>query len=367
MKLLPFHCLFTYFLAPSLLALPPPSPIQSCSNFVFSRHKTFASCTDLPLLASFLHWNHDPSSRTLQIAYRRTNFLSKFLALIAYRRPGATMALFTSPINSYQAKMEQGTLGFPVTELSAIFVDDQIIIFATMELPTSSSTLYHVCQDGPVSGDSLGLHEICGSHLQSMGTLNLTSGQAVASHSGKSKAILRIIHGVFNTVDWGIMMPLGFMCARYLKEVGPRADPLWFYPHVSIQTSAYLIGTAAGATGIILGIKSSGVQQSCHLGIGITLFSLGLLQALILLLQHAYFKTGWKESKYRYTWNMFHHVTGYIILLLSFANIWGGFKVLKPAKEWMIAYGAVFGGLILSSLLLEAWKRVRGGKIDHGV
>ncbi|CAH2080512.1 unnamed protein product [Thlaspi arvense] len=250
------------------------------------------------------------------------------------------MAVFTSPINSYQAKMEQGTLGFPVTELSAIFVDDQIIIFATMELPTSSYTLYHVCQDGPVSGDSLGLHEICGSHLQSMGTLNLTLG---------------------------IMMPLGFMCARYLKEVGPRADPLWFYPHVSIQTSAYLIGTAAGATGIILGIKSSGVQQSCHLGIGITLFSLGLLQALILLLQHAYFKTGWKESKYRYTWNMFHHVTGYIILLLSFANIWGGFKVLKPAKEWMIAYGAVFGGLILSSLLLEAWKRVRGGKIDHGV
>ncbi|XAR48671.1 hypothetical protein NMG60_11031562 [Bertholletia excelsa] len=379
MKPLPFLCFFTLFLAPSLLVLPPPSSIQSCSNFVFSHHKTFASCTDLPSLASSLHWNHDPSSRTLQIAYRHSQIssLSSWVAwginptskgmigtqaLIAYRRPDATMAVFTSPINSYQTKMERGTLSFPVTDLSAIFVDDQIIIFKTMELPTNSSTLYHVWQDGPVSGDSLGMHEISESHLQSVGTLNLTSGQAVSSQSGKSKAVLRAIHGALNTVGWGIMMPLGFMCARYVKAVGSRADPLCFYLHASIQTSAYLIGIAGGATGIILGIKSSGVHHSCHLGIGITLFSLGLLQEV-----SALFWRPRKESKYRYMWNVFHHVTGYIVLLLSFANIWGGFKILKPEEEWMIAYGAAFRGLILSSLLLEAWKMARGGNIDHGV
>ncbi|GFY99614.1 hypothetical protein Acr_13g0010140 [Actinidia rufa] len=44
-------------------------------------------------------------------------------------------------------------------------------------------------------------------------------------------------HGVLNTVSWGIMMPLGFMTARYLKAVGPSTDPLWFYLHIALSAS----------------------------------------------------------------------------------------------------------------------------------
>ncbi|CAL5410428.1 unnamed protein product [Camellia sinensis] len=64
-----------------------------------------------------------------------------------------------------------------------------------------------------------------------------------------------------------------------------------------------------------------------------------------------------KDHKYRYLWNFFHHNTGYAVILLSFFNTWLAFSILKPAKEWMITYGVVFGALILSTFLLEVWKK----------
>ncbi|KAG5524541.1 hypothetical protein RHGRI_031262 [Rhododendron griersonianum] len=65
--------------------------------------------------------------------------------------------------------------------------------------------------------------------------------------------VFMMAHGVLNAVSWGIMMPLGFMAARYLKAFGPRADPLWFYTHVSLQLSGYFLGMSGGATGLVLG------------------------------------------------------------------------------------------------------------------
>ncbi|CAH2080515.1 unnamed protein product [Thlaspi arvense] len=258
------------------------------------------------------------------------------------------------------------------------FVDDQIIIFATMELPTNSSTLYHVWQDGPVSGDSLGMHEISESHLQSVGTLNLTSGQAVSSQSGKSKAVLRAIHGALNTVGWGIMMPLGFMCARYVKAVGSRADPLCFLPSrfdsnigISDRHGGWRNWDHSGHQ-VFWGsplLPSGNWNHSVFSRATAGTVSMKITRKPLQFFPSvsALFWRPRKESKYRYMWNVFHHVTGYIVLLLSFANIWGGFKILKPEEEWMIAYGAAFRGLNLSSLLLEAWKIARGGNIDHGV
>ncbi|KAF7151333.1 hypothetical protein RHSIM_Rhsim02G0093200 [Rhododendron simsii] len=143
------------------------------------------------------------------------------------------------------------------------------------------------------------------------------------------------------------MMPLGFMAARYLKAVGPKADHLWFYVHITLQLSGYLLGMAGGATRLYLGIKSIGVHHPCHMGIGITLFCLGLLQISALFLRPV------KDHKYRYLWNWFHHLTGYTVLLLSFANLWVGFYILKPAKAWIILYGIISGTMIVSTLALE--------------
>ncbi|XP_057508498.1 cytochrome b561 and DOMON domain-containing protein At5g47530-like [Actinidia eriantha] len=374
-KLILVFCILTCLLVPSLALLSSSFSSSPCSDFVFPNDKAFASCTDLPTLNSFLHWTHKPSSRTLEIAYRHTGITSpKWVAwginptsprmvgtqaIVAYQKPDGTMTVYTSPVNGYRTQLQEGELSFPVSDLSASFSNDEIIVFATLEVPDNTFALNHVWQDGPMNGNSLGMHDLSGSHLQSMGTLNLTSEQALASHGGDPNTGLKISHGILNTVSWGIMMPLGFMAARYLKAVGPSTGPLWFYLHIALQLPGYIIGMAGGATGLLLLHKSSGIHRPCHMGIGILLFCLGLLQVSALIFRPA------KDHKYRYIWNRFHHGIGYTVLLLGFANIWIGFSILEPAMGWVIAYGVIFGAIVLSSVVLEVWKKLRkDGKTD---
>ncbi|KAF7150550.1 hypothetical protein RHSIM_Rhsim02G0092100 [Rhododendron simsii] len=150
-------------------------------------------------------------------------------AIVAYTKPNGTMAVFTSPVNSYGTQLQEGNLSFPVSDLSASFLDNQMVIYAVIELPENTTSVSHVWQDGPVFGSTLGMHQVSGNHLQ------------------------------------------------YLKSVGPKADPLWFYVHITLQLPGYFLGVAGGATGLYLVVKFADVHHPCHMGIGITLFCLGLL------------------------------------------------------------------------------------------
>ncbi|XP_057505916.1 cytochrome b561 and DOMON domain-containing protein At5g47530-like [Actinidia eriantha] len=114
------------------------------------------------------------------------------------------------------------------------------------------------------------------------------------------------------------------MAARYLKAVGPSTDPLWFYLHIVLRLSGYIIGMAGGATGLLLLQKSSGIHQPCHMGIGILLSCLGLLQVFALF---------------------FRPVKDH--------------NILEPAMGWVVAYGVIFGAIVLSSVVLEVWKKLR--------
>ncbi|GFS34920.1 auxin-responsive family protein [Actinidia rufa] len=280
------------------------------------------------------------------------------------------MTVYTSPVNGYRTQLQEGELSFPVSDLSASFSNDEIIVFATLEVPdTHTFALNHVWQDGPMNGNSLGMHDLSGSHLQSMGTLNLTSGQALASHGGDSNTVLKISHGVLNTVSWGIMMPLGFMAARYLKAVGPSTDPLWFYLHIALQLPGYIIGMAGGCNWPPPP-PSTNLPASINLAtwaLGSYSFALDCFryQDMHSIVVSALIFRPAKDHKYRYIWNRFHHGIGYTVLLLGFANIWIGFSILKPAMGWVIAYGVIFGAIVLSSVVLEVWKKLtRDGKTD---
>ncbi|KAF7151626.1 hypothetical protein RHSIM_Rhsim02G0092400 [Rhododendron simsii] len=56
-------------------------------------------------------------------------------AIVAYTKPNGTMAVFTSPVNSYGTQLQEGNLSFPVSDLSASFLDNQMVIYAVIELP----------------------------------------------------------------------------------------------------------------------------------------------------------------------------------------------------------------------------------------
>ncbi|KAF8364799.1 hypothetical protein HHK36_033224 [Tetracentron sinense] len=370
-----FFCLF--------FSLFFSSSAQSCSNYVFSSNRVFSSCNALPVLNSFLHWTYNPSSSTVQIAYRHTGITtSRWIswainptstnmpgsqALVAHQGSDGNVFAYTSPITGYTTQLQQGNLSFGVSDLSAVFQNNEMTIFATLQLPSSSATVNQVWQEGPLSGTTPSVHATSGANIQSMGVLNLLSGETTIAGGGNSRTRKRNIHGVLNVVSWGTLMPLGAIIARYLK-VFKSADPAWFYLHIACQSSAYIVGVAGWATGLKLGSDSSGIQYDAHRNIGIALFCLATLQVFALLLRPK------KDHKYRFYWNIYHHSFGYTVIILSIVNIFKGFDILDPEKKWKKAYIAILIMLGFNAVLLEAYtwyivlkRKKSANKNPHGI
>lgn len=338
---------------------------QTCSNYLFASNRVFSACNDLPVLNSFLHYTYNPSSQTLAVAYRHTNFdSSKWVAwainptsqgmagsqaLVAFQQSDGSIKAYTSPVTGYTTQLAEGDLSFPVSDLSATYSNNEVIIFATLGLGNATiGTLNQVWQEGQLSGNTPAAHATSGDNVQSMGTLNVVSGQSGGASGSSSKTKKQNIHGVLNAMSWGIMMPLGAIIARYLR-VFPSADPAWFYLHVTCQTSAYIIGVAGWATGIRLGSQSPGIQFTAHRVIGIILFCVATLQVIALLVRPK------KEHKHRIFWNIYHHSLGYSIIILGIINIFKGFDILNPEKKWERAYTGIIIVLAIITIILEAY------------
>ncbi|XVF81500.1 hypothetical protein PTKIN_Ptkin15bG0160200 [Pterospermum kingtungense] len=356
-KLVLFSCLVVSFLASS-------SSAQTCRTQSFSNNKLYTSCSDLSALNCYLHWTYDQAAGTVDLAFRHTGTTSSrwsawainpsgasmlgSQALVAYVNSSGVPHAFTSSIDSMSPSMQQSNLSFGVPNISATFENNEMTIFAVLSIPSNLSSTNQVWQEGPVSNDQLGIHPTTGANMQSAGSVNFLTGESTGSGSGGSRTRRKNVHGVLNTVSWGILMPLGAIIARYMK-VFKSADPAWFYLHIACQTSAYGIGVAGWATGIKLGSDSPGVTHNPHRNIGIALFCLGTLQVFALLLRPK------KDHKYRFYWNIYHHSIGYAVIILSIINIFEGFDILNPEDKWEWIYIGILIFLGAVATLLEAF------------
>lgn len=348
-----------------LISVFGSSSAQTCSSYSFSRNRVYATCTDLPVLNSFLHWTYHQSNGTVDIAYRHGGVDTSTWVAWALNINGSGMRgaqslvalhnsssgvphAYTSSVDGYVTNLAKSDLSFRVPSLSAEYVNSEMIIHASLVLPSSSRTSFNqVWQAGPVSsGGSPGRHLTSGANTQSVGTVDFASGQV--SSTGGSQQRKRNVHGVLNAVSWGTLMPLGAIIARYLK-VFKSADPAWFYLHVACQSSAYIVGVAGWATGLKLGSDSVGITHTTHRNIGITLFCLGTLQVFALLLRPK------KDHKYRLYWNVYHWTVGYTAIILSIVNIFEGLDILDPGKNWKKAYIGVIIFLGFNAVMLEAY------------
>ncbi|GKV15068.1 hypothetical protein SLEP1_g25870 [Rubroshorea leprosula] len=118
------------------------------------------------------------------------------------------------------------------------------------------------------------------------------------------------IRGVLNTLSWGILMPLG--------------------------------ATMASS-------ESAGIQYTSHRNIGTTLFGLAMLQVFALLLRPKL------DHKFGVYWNIYHHLVGYTVIILSIISIFNGFDILNPEKKWKNAYIGINVASAFISVLLEAY------------
>ncbi|XP_047955270.1 cytochrome b561 and DOMON domain-containing protein At5g47530-like [Salvia hispanica] len=358
LRILPLLLFFSLYIS--------SSHAQSCATYNFAGNRIFSHCADLPNLNSFLHWNYDDSAKTVQIGYRHTGVAATrwvawainptgrgmvgAQALVAFRKSDGTMRAYTSPVSSYQTQLAEGDLSFPVSDLSATYAGNEYTIFATLKLDNVTSTVNQVWQEGPLSGDSPARHPTTGANVQSTGNLNLLSGQTGGTTTGSvdSRTKKKNIHGVLNSVSWGILLPIGAITARYLK-VFPAADPAWFYLHALFQSSAYIIGVAGWATGLQLGSQSAGITYTAHRIIGIVIFCLATLQVSALFLRPK------KEHKWRLYWNIYHHFSGYSVIVLSIVNIFKGFDILHPDQKWRRSYVGILIGLAALAAILEVY------------
>ncbi|GAV91403.1 Cytochrom_B561 domain-containing protein/DUF568 domain-containing protein [Cephalotus follicularis] len=357
--LMVFFFFFSLFFSSSCIAQQP------CSTHNFPNTKQYAACSDLPTLNSSLHWNYHPSTHEVDIAFRHSgNSDSRWIAwainptsthmigsqaLVAFKKSDGTLAAYTSSITSYETQLQEGNLSFAVHGVSALFEDNEIAIFATLELPSNTTIVNHLWQEGPLSGDTPMMHGLSGANLESYGTVDFISGKIETAGIGSSpRMTLKIAHGGMNALSWGFLMPIGAVIARYVK-VFQVANPAWFYMHVTCQCVAYVIGIGGSIIGFYLGGKSSGIQYSSHRNIGIALLVLATSQIGI-----ARFRPH-PEDKRRLYFNIFHHSVGYATIALSIANCFKGFAILESLKVLKMVYIAIIASLGCVAVLLEAF------------
>ncbi|KAK8959137.1 hypothetical protein KSP40_PGU020616 [Platanthera guangdongensis] len=78
------------------------------------------------------------------------------------------------------------------------------------------------------------------------------------------------------------------------------------------------------------------------------LFCLATLQVFALLLRPN------KNNKYRVYWNIYHHATGYSVIILSVVNIFKGFDILQPIANGSTLTSPLFRFLEASQLFSKS-------------
>lgn len=96
-------------------------------------------------------------------------------AIVAFRYSNGSMAVYPTPINSYNPSMQPGALSFPVSNISAIYANNEMTIFAVVGPLSNGTTSNHVWQAGPVSNDNPQIHSTSGPNVESMATIDFLS------------------------------------------------------------------------------------------------------------------------------------------------------------------------------------------------
>ncbi|XP_061349875.1 cytochrome b561 and DOMON domain-containing protein At3g07570-like [Gastrolobium bilobum] len=153
---------------------------------------------------------------------------------------------------------------------------------------------------------------------------------------------LRRSHGILNIAGWSILMIIGFIIARYFKQL----DPIWFYLHASIQTFGFIAGVIGIFCGFSLSKKLS-ADVTNHKNIAILILVLGCLQVLAIALRPG------PLSKTRKYWNWYHHNVGRILIIFGVVNTFYGLHLGGEGSKWFLAYGVTIAILVIIAVILE--------------
>lgn len=97
--------------------------------------------------------------------------------------------------------------------------------------------------------------------------------QSVVKGSPHDK--LRKTHGLLNMFGWGILIIIGAIVARHMKQY---REPAWFYAHIALQITGFLLGLTGIICGLVLKNRTSANNVATHASLGIAILVMGILQ-----------------------------------------------------------------------------------------
>lgn len=175
--------------------------------------------------------------------------------------------------------------------------------------------------------------------------LNYATGQF---QNENPDASLKRSHGILNMLGWSILMPIGVLVARHMRQW----DPIWFYSHSIIQSFGFMLGVAGVICGLVLEDRL-GANVDKHKGIGIFILTLGCLQVIAFLARPN------KESKVRKYWNWYHFSVGRILIFLAAVNVFYGIHLGNAGTAWNAGFAVVLVTLFIVGAILELRMRMR--------
>lgn len=140
-------------------------------------------------------------------------------AIVAFQRSDGTMEAYTSPITSYGTQLAKGNLSFVASDVSASYANNEMVVYATLELPFNTTSVHQVWQDGPLFGNIPGIHATTGPNLQSFGNLDFLSGKIAAATGAGINARARMRNVSSSDISFLIWVAgFGFLCNFYLFQ-----------------------------------------------------------------------------------------------------------------------------------------------------
>eukprot|EP00245_Coleochaete_scutata_P017231 TRINITY_DN834_c0_g1_i1.p1 TRINITY_DN834_c0_g1~~TRINITY_DN834_c0_g1_i1.p1 ORF type:complete len:951 (-),score=143.11 TRINITY_DN834_c0_g1_i1:668-3520(-) len=325
----------------------------SCSSPFGGSNVLFETCQTLSGGYS-LKWN-TPSASTVRVSFslQHDGWISLGLspsgqmvgsdAVVGFPSDkGVTVDVYYLGGKSSDAVKPSGKL--IASSLQGEFVGGEVRLLFTLNLTAeqikSTKIIWAKGRHDAANGLTLRGHSFSDAYS---GSVSFESGSTATA----SRDNLRNIHGIINALGWGILIPVGALLARH----GKSYDPAWYYGHITVQSSGFLLGVAGFATGIVLHNRSK-VQRTTHFALAITILVLSVLQIAGAIVKPK------KDAKIRWAWNIYHHWIGRIAIVLAVANIYVGLGLLKPGSGWVIAYSVILGVLVAAAVVLEALKVV---------
>ncbi|KAL9243080.1 hypothetical protein vseg_017010 [Gypsophila vaccaria] len=292
-------------------------------------------------LWSFLLSAYNPSA-WIAIGFSPDGQMKGSSAIVGWIFPNGTgMALQyeLKELDSSNVIPNQGNLTV-VKNSSTVFMESNRLYLAfQLSTPLPLTNLIYAIGPYSVPSDSNGLK--LATHRERISTkIDFLTGKSQTQQSPYTG--LRKTHGALNMIGWGILMPMGALVARYLRDW----DPMWFYTHTAIQIFGFLFGVV----GYMLGFVVEGfikAEVTYHKNIGITILILSILQVTALLVRPQ------KKLKIRKYWNWYHHNAGRVLVILAVSNIFYGIKLGMEGASWSGTYAVIISLLFITAGVLE--------------